>query len=85
MAGLLDYPQYTRPEVIDGLGVPEVLTQGHHDAIRRWRLKQALGRTYVRRPDLVQDRVLTDEERQLLGEYLAERDLQPDQGDPVGN
>jgi len=83
--GLLDCPHYTRPEVVDDLPVPAVLREGNHEQIRRWRLKQALGRTYVRRPDLVQDRVLTDEERQLLGEYLAERDLQPDQGDPVGN
>jgi tRNA (guanine37-N1)-methyltransferase len=74
MAGLLDYPQYTRPERVDGLGVPEVLTQGHHDEIRRWRLKQALGRTWLRRPRLLEDRVLTPEEQTLLEEFIGEQD-----------
>jgi tRNA (guanine37-N1)-methyltransferase len=74
MAGLLDYPQYTRPETIDGLGVPEVLTQGHHDAIRRWRLKQALGRTWLRRPRLLEERNFTPEERTLLEEFIGEHD-----------
>lgn len=74
MTGLLDYPQYTRPELVDGLGVPEVLTQGHHDAIRRWRLKQALGRTWLRRPRLLEDRVLTPEEQTLLEEFIGEQD-----------
>ena len=74
MAGLLDYPQYTRPEIVDGLGVPEVLTQGHHDAIRRWRLKQALGRTWLRRPRLLEDRTLTPEEQTLLEEFIGEHD-----------
>ncbi len=74
MAGLLDYPQYTRPEIVDGLGVPEVLTQGHHDAIRRWRLKQALGRTWLRRPRLLEARTLTREERTLLEEFIGEHD-----------
>ena len=74
MAGLLDYPQYTRPETIDGLGVPEVLTQGHHDAIRRWRLKQALGRTWLRRPRLLEERIFTPEERTLLEEFIGEHD-----------
>ncbi len=74
MAGLLDYPQYTRPETVDGLGVPEVLTQGHHDAIRRWRLKQALGRTWLRRPRLLEERIFTPEERTLLEEFIGEHD-----------
>ena len=74
MAGLLDYPQYTRPETVDGLGVPEVLTQGHHDAIRRWRLKQALGRTWLRRPRLLEERNFTPEERTLLEEFIGEHD-----------
>ncbi len=71
-SGLLDYPQYTRPESIDGLEVPRVLLEGHHEAIRRWRLKQALGRTWQRRPSLLQTRTLTAEERALLEEFIAE-------------
>lgn len=71
--GLLDYPHYTRPEVIDGQRVPEVLMSGNHEAIRRWRLKQALGRTWLRRPDLLQARALSAEEQALLDEYLAEQ------------
>ena len=70
---LLDCPQYTRPEVIDDMAVPAVLLAGNHDAIRRWRLKQALGRTRLRRPDLLQRRTLNDEERELLREFLGER------------
>ena len=70
---LLDYPHYTRPEIVDGRRVPAVLTEGNHEAIRRWRLKQALGRTSDRRPDLLARQQLTDRERQLLLEYLAER------------
>jgi tRNA (guanine37-N1)-methyltransferase len=71
-AGLLDCPQYTRPELADGGRVPEVLLGGDHEAIRRWRLKQALGRTWLRRPELIARRQLTDEERQLLEEFEAE-------------
>jgi tRNA (guanine37-N1)-methyltransferase len=71
-AGLLDCPQYTRPELIDSAQVPEVLLGGDHEAIRRWRLKQALGRTWLRRPELLANRQLTDEERQLLTEFTAE-------------
>jgi tRNA (guanine37-N1)-methyltransferase len=70
---LLDCPHYTRPEVVDGMQVPEVLLQGNHAAIRRWRLKQALGRTWSRRPELLQDRQLTDDEQELLQEYVAEQ------------
>ena len=70
--GLLDCPHYTRPEVYEGQAVPDVLLGGHHDQIRRWRLKQSLRRTLERRPDLLEQRVFTDEERQLLDEILNE-------------
>lgn len=70
--GLLDCPQYTRPEVIDELAVPDVLLQGDHEAVRRWRLKQALGRTWLRRPLLLQTRGLSAEEAALLEEFKAE-------------
>jgi len=72
-AGLLDCPQFTRPEGADGRPVPQVLLGGDHEAIRRWRLKQALGRTWLRRPELLAKRELSDEERQLLTEFTAER------------
>ncbi|HLF11264.1 MAG TPA: tRNA (guanosine(37)-N1)-methyltransferase TrmD [Gammaproteobacteria bacterium] len=68
-AGLLDCPQYTRPEVVDGLPVPQVLLGGDHEAVRRWRLGQALGRTWLRRPALLAARELTAEERELLEEF----------------
>jgi tRNA (guanine37-N1)-methyltransferase len=71
--GLLDCPHYTRPEVYDGARVPDVLLSGHHEAIRGWRLQQALGRTWERRPDLLEGRTLSDEERKLLAAYRAER------------
>jgi len=73
-AGLLDCPHYTRPEEIDGLRVPAVLLSGNHEAIRRWRLGQALGRTWERRPDLLAQRALSDEERKLLDDYIGARD-----------
>jgi len=72
-AGLLDCPHYTRPEEYAGARVPEVLLSGHHEAIRAWRLKQALGRTSERRPDLLRDRELSQEERELLAAYRRER------------
>ena len=72
--GLLDYPQYTRPETEDGLTVPEVLMSGDHGQIARWRKMQSLGRTYIKRPDLIRARTLTEEEKQLLDEYLAKRE-----------
>ncbi|HEY5565820.1 MAG TPA: tRNA (guanosine(37)-N1)-methyltransferase TrmD [Gammaproteobacteria bacterium] len=72
MDGLLDSPQYTRPEHVDGLSVPEVLLRGDHEAVRRWRLKQALGRTWLRRPQLLETRTFTAEERELLAEFRAE-------------
>jgi len=74
MDGLLDYPQYTRPDSIDGRQVPAVLQEGDHAAIRRWRLKQALGRTWLRRPDLLEGRVLTQEEQELLTEFKADQE-----------
>jgi tRNA (guanine37-N1)-methyltransferase len=70
--GLLDHPQYTRPVEIDGLRVPRVLLSGNHDAIRRWRLKQALGRTWLRRPDLLQLVDLNGEQQALLAEFVRE-------------
>jgi len=71
-AGLLDCPQYTRPESYAGEGVPAVLMSGHHENIRRWRLKQALGRTWQRRPELIAARRLSDEEQGLLEEFKRE-------------
>lgn len=72
--GLLDYPHYTRPEVYRGERVPEVLMSGNHALIQKWRLKQALGRTWQRRPDLLAKRQLTKEESRLLTEYQQEQD-----------
>lgn len=71
--GLLDCPHYTRPEVYEGLAVPEVLLSGNHEAIRKWRLKQALGRTQLRRPDLLERLALNKEQRRLLDEFVAEQ------------
>ena len=73
VAGLLDHPHYTRPEDEAGRKVPEVLLSGDHAQVARWRLKQALGRTWLRRPDLIARRALSEIERQLLEEFLAER------------
>jgi tRNA (guanine37-N1)-methyltransferase len=70
---LLDFPQYTRPPEFRGLEVPEVLLSGNHEAIRRWRRKEALRSTYLKRPDLLQGRPLSDEERRLLDEIVRER------------
>lgn len=71
--GLLDCPHYTRPEVHEGLPVPPVLLTGHHAEIRRWRLKQALGRTWSRRPELIKQRKLDQEETTLLEEFKREQ------------
>ena len=76
--GLLDCPHYTRPEEYQGKRVPNVLLSGNHEEIRRWRLKQALGRTYERRPDLLQGRAMTPEEEKLLAEYLREHNVSTD-------
>jgi tRNA (guanine37-N1)-methyltransferase len=72
-AGLMDCPHYTRPEVYEGIAVPEVLLSGHHENIRRWRLKQALGRTWLRRSELLDCRKLSSEEARLLEEFKRER------------
>ncbi|MEZ5509002.1 MAG: tRNA (guanosine(37)-N1)-methyltransferase TrmD [Gammaproteobacteria bacterium] len=72
--GLLDCPHYTRPEDYQGRVVPPVLLSGNHAAIRRWRLKQSLGRTWQRRPDLLEGKQLTSEEAKLLQEYRDEQD-----------
>jgi tRNA (guanine37-N1)-methyltransferase len=72
VSGLLDCPHYTRPEEYAGLRVPDVLMSGHHEKIRRWRLKQSLGRTWQRRPELLARRQLSKEETQLLAEYKTE-------------
>ncbi len=72
--GLLDCPHYTRPEDYQGRVVPPVLLSGNHAAIRRWRLKQSLGRTWQRRPDLLEGKTLTSEEAKLLQEYRDDQD-----------
>ena len=72
--GLLDCPHYTRPEEYHGKRVPDVLLSGNHQQIRRWRLQQALCRTYERRPELLEARAMTAEEEELLAEYLRERE-----------
>lgn len=71
--GLLDWPHYTRPEVFEGRAVPQVLLSGNHADIRRWRLKQAVARTWQRRPDLIAKHGLTAEASRLLNEFLATR------------
>jgi tRNA (guanine37-N1)-methyltransferase len=71
--GLLDYPHYTRPEVVEGKTVPDVLLSGDHAKIERWRQKQALGRSQLRRPDLIEKLDLSDEQRTLLDEFLKEQ------------
>jgi tRNA (guanine37-N1)-methyltransferase len=71
-AGLLEYPQYTRPPEFGGVTVPAVLTSGHHEAVRKWRLKEALRRTASRRPELLQGRPMNREESKLLAELHAE-------------
>jgi len=74
MDGLLDYPHYTRPERIGNREVPQVLLSGNHAAIHRWRRKQALGRTRLRRPDLLEALALDDRDRALLNEFFEEYD-----------
>jgi tRNA (guanine37-N1)-methyltransferase len=72
-AGLLDWPHYTRPEIFQGRRVPEVLSSGDHAAIRRWRAKQSVGRTWLRRPELIGRTPLDTERRALLEEFLNEQ------------
>ena len=74
--GLLDWPHYTRPETHETRTVPEALLSGNHEKIRRWRLKQALGRTWMRRPDLLESKVLSKEEQQLLESFKCGREEQ---------
>lgn len=71
---LLDYPHYTRPYEIDGMEVPQILLSGDHAQIKRWRHKQALGRTAMRRPDLLRRRGMTEAEQTLLDEFMREQD-----------
>ena len=71
--GLLEYPHYTRPEIFNGQKVPNVLLSGNHKQIAHWRLKQALGRTYLRRPNLLKKYALTPIEQDLLDEFINEQ------------
>ncbi|OCN05026.1 tRNA (guanosine(37)-N1)-methyltransferase TrmD [Erysipelotrichaceae bacterium MTC7] len=70
--GLLEYPQYTRPVAFEGKMVPDVLMSGHHENIRKWRLKESLRKTYLRRPDLLETRKLNEEEHKFLQEIIEE-------------
>ena len=72
--GLLDCPHYTRPESFEGREVPPVLLKGNHAETDRWRRKQSLGRTWLRRPELLAGHELTEDDRQLIEEFLAEQD-----------
>ena len=72
--GWLDCPHYTRPEEFAGQRVPEVLLSGNHELIRRWRLKQSLGRTWLRRPELLEGLTLSKEQQQLLAEFIREQE-----------
>ena len=83
--GLLDCPQYTRPETYEGVPVPAVLMSGHHAEIERWRRKQALGRTWRRRPELLERRSLTQTELQLLEEFRQELAEQQRKSEGVDN
>jgi len=82
--GLLEYPHYTRPEEIEGQRVPEVLLSGDHARIAAWRYQQALGRSFLRRPDLVEKLELSDEQHALLAEYLEDHDLNEPAERPAG-
>lgn len=74
VAGLLDCPHYTRPEVFEGAAVPAVLLSGHHAEIEKWRMKQALGRTWLRRPELLAGLQLDAAQQKLLGEFRQEHE-----------
>ena len=71
-SGLLEYPQYTRPAVWEGREVPEILLSGHHENIRRWRREQALRRTFLHRPDMLEKAELTEKEQALIAAWQAE-------------
>ncbi len=75
MDGLLDYPHYSRPEIVDGRAVPGVLLGGNHAEIERWRIKQSLGRTWQRRPDLLERLALGEDQKALLAEFIREQQL----------
>jgi len=66
LGGLLEYPQYTRPEVFEGISVPDVLKSGHHENIEKWRRREAIKTTYYKRPDLLKNAKLTDEEKEFI-------------------
>ena len=74
MQGLLDHPHYTRPEEVDGQRVPDALLSGDHARIARWRMKQALGRSWLRRPDLLENLELNAEQQALLDEFRKEQE-----------
>jgi tRNA (guanine37-N1)-methyltransferase len=76
-AGLLEYPQYTRPATFDGVTVPPVLVSGHHEQVRKWRLRESLRRTLHRRPDLLEGRSMSKEEAKLLAEVRADARTEP--------
>jgi tRNA (guanine37-N1)-methyltransferase len=80
MSGLLDHPHYTRPDLVRDMPVPEVLLSGDHARIATWRFKQALGRSFVRRPDLLEKLPLDGEQKRLLEEFLTEQGLTPANG-----
>jgi tRNA (guanine37-N1)-methyltransferase len=81
--GLLEYPQYTRPPEFEGRGVPPVLSSGHHEQVRRWRLQESLRRTLERRPDLLRDRELSREEAEAMARLVAEQAAGETTGDPT--
>lgn len=81
--GLLEHPQYTRPAVFHGLKVPEVLLSGHHEQVRRWRRRQSLERTLLRRPDLLEKAALTAEDKEILAELRQQQRWQ-EGGEDVG-
>lgn len=74
--GLLEYPHYTRPQIFEGMEVPEILLSGHHENIRKWRKKESLRRTLLRRPDLLEHYELSKEEANMLAEIKAELELE---------
>ena len=73
--GLLDYPHFTRPEQVDNKAVPPILLSGNHKEIAKWRLKQALGRTFILRPDIFNSLELTQQQKMLVNEFLLEQDF----------
>lgn len=85
MDGLLDCPHYTRPEEIDGCRVPAILLSGDHAAIARWRRRESLGRTWLRRPDLLEQRVLGCRDQALLNDFISEHQEQTGNADAVGH